>query len=144
MNKFTKTYNLFLQTANLMQPLAILLARLVIAKVFFLSGLTKVSDFSNAVYLFENEYKVPFIPPLFAAVSGTFFEIICPILLVLGFATRLACLPLIVMTAVIHFTYDQNVEHLYWFIVLFIIFTNGAGKISLDNLIASKLKGKYN
>jgi len=56
---------------------------------------------------------VPFLPPVFAAIMGTIFEISCPILLTLGLGTRLATLPLLVMTAVIQFTYDQNIQHAY-------------------------------
>ena len=47
-----------------LQPLAALLARLYVAQVFFLSGLTKLRDWGTTVALFTDEYKVPFLSPL--------------------------------------------------------------------------------
>lgn len=130
---------LFVRLSNTLQALVLLLLRLWMAKVFLSSGLVKISDFSNTVALFESEYAVPFIPPYFAAVSATFFELTCPILLTLGLGARFACLPLLMMTAVIQFTYDQNIQHAYWAMLLLVIFTFGAGKLSIDHLIRRKL-----
>ncbi len=116
----------------------ILVLRLWIAHIFWASGMVKIEDFSNTVALFRDEYKTPFLPPEIAAVLGTFFELSCPILLTLGLATRLAALPLLAMTAVIQFTYDQNEQHIYWAMLLGTILVSGAGKISLDYLISKK------
>jgi putative oxidoreductase len=44
---------------------------------------------SGAQYLFENEYQVPLIPWELAAYLGTAAELILPIFLVVGLATRL-------------------------------------------------------
>ena len=129
---------LFVCLSNALQPLVLLLLRVWMAKVFLSSGLVKISDFSNTVALFESEYAVPFIPPYFAAVSATFFELTCPVLLMLGLGARFACLPLLAMTAVIHFTYDQNIQHAYWAMLLLVILTFGAGKLSLDQFINRK------
>lgn len=51
---------------NLQAPAA-LLARLYMAQVFFLSGLTKLRDWGTTLALFQNEYKVPLLPPELAA-----------------------------------------------------------------------------
>ena len=134
-----KTKQLF-QIFDKIQPLWWLLVRLWIANVFFSSGLTKFEDFDVTVFLFENEYAVPFVPPYFAALSATFFELACPVALVLGFATRFAVLPLLVMTAVIEFTYQEHVQHAYWAILLAGLLLHGAGKWSVDYLIARKRK----
>jgi putative oxidoreductase len=112
-----------------------LLARLVVANVFFNSGLVKISNWENTLKLFEYEYKVPFLPYELSALSGTFFELTCPVLLVMGLATRIAALPLIAMTLVIQFTYIHNYEHFYWFILLGIIACKGSGCLSIDYLI---------
>jgi putative oxidoreductase len=127
-----------LQGLNRLQPLWWLFVRIWIAAVFFKSGLTKIDDFSNTIFLFTEEYKVPFVSPYFAAVSGTFFELTCPILLTLGLATRLAVLPLISMTLVIQLTYMDHVQHYYWGIVLTGLLIHGAGKLSLDHLISQR------
>ena len=49
-------------------PLLDLGIRLYVADVFFRSGLLKVSNWSGTLYLFENEYHVPLLPPEAAAV----------------------------------------------------------------------------
>ena len=54
-----------------LQPLAQLAARLFVAKVFFLSGLTKLRDWEITVALFTDEYHVPLLSPEVAAAMGT-------------------------------------------------------------------------
>lgn len=98
---------------NGLQPLWWLFLRVWIAAVFFKSGLTKIEDFETTVLLFTDEYQVPLLPPYFAALSATLLELAMPVALTLGFATRLAALPLLVMTAVIQFTYIDHVQHYY-------------------------------
>lgn len=127
-----KLYKCFLNLADQAQPVVLLILRLWIAHVFWVSGLVKISDFDNTIALFEQEYKVPLLPPYFAALSGTAFELLCPVLLTLGLFTRAATLPLLAMTAVIQFTYDQNIQHTYWAMLLITILAFGAGKFSVD------------
>ena len=55
---------------NSLQSVAALLARLYVAQVFFLSGLTKVRDWDTTLALFMDEYKVPLLPPALAAVNA--------------------------------------------------------------------------
>ena len=69
---------------DVLRPLAALLARLYVAQVFFLSGLTKLRDWETTLFLFTEEYKVPVLPPAVAAVMGTGGELVLPVLLVLG------------------------------------------------------------
>lgn len=127
----SKIFNLL----NKLEPLWWLFLRIWIASIFFKSGLTKIDDFETTIMLFEEEYRVPVISPYFAALSGTFFELAMPVLLVLGFATRFAVLPLIVMTAVIQFTYMDHLQHYYWAIILFGLLLHGAGTLSVDRMI---------
>jgi hypothetical protein len=54
-----------------LQPLAALLARGYVAEAFFKSGLTKLRDWDITLALFQDEYKVPLLPPDVAAVMGT-------------------------------------------------------------------------
>lgn len=44
-------------------PLIELAIRIMIARVFFLAGLTKIRDWENTKLLFEYEYMVPVLPP---------------------------------------------------------------------------------
>ena len=116
-------------------PVVLLALRIMIAMVFLKSGLTKISNFQSTIFLFEYEYAVPFISPVFAAYSATFFELVCSVLLIAGLSTRLATLPLIAMTLVIQFTVIENHMHFYWLAVLVTILTFGAGCLSLDKLV---------
>lgn len=119
----------------------LLIMRCWMAHVFFLSGLTKITDWNATLFLFKSEYMVPFLPPEIAAYLSTFNELFCPVLLVIGFATRFATLPMIAMTLVIQFTYEMSMEHLYWAFLLLTILFCGAGKISIDYWIRRKQDG---
>lgn len=127
---------------NQLEPLWWVLLRVWIAVVFLKSGLTKIEDFETTIMLFEEEYKVPMLSPYFAALSATFFELVMPVALVLGLATRFAAIPLLIMTAVIQFTYMDHVQHYYWGMVLLGLILHGGGKLSADYLIAHKYGGK--
>ncbi|MFO0996753.1 MAG: DoxX family protein [Alphaproteobacteria bacterium] len=119
-------------------PLMVLLMRLGIAAVFFKSGLTKIASWQATVQLFAMEYQVPALPPELAAYLAATFELTCPVLIVLGLATRLGALALLGMTAVIQiFVYPENwSEHLLWASILVYLAARGAGALSLDRVIA--------
>lgn len=135
-------YNLFLNITSALQPAMLLILRFWMAHVFFVSGLVKIEDVDNTLALFRDEYAVPLLPPAFAAYSAMLFELSCPVLLVLGLMTRLATLPLLAMTAVIQFTYDQNIQHAYWAMLLGVILVFGPGAWSADHLLAKRLHKK--
>ena len=125
--------------------LVALVARLAVASVFWRSGQTKVEGFfmikENTFFLFREEYKVPLLPPDVAAYLSTTAEHVFPVLLVLGFASRLSALALLCMTAVIQlFVYpDGWPEHILWAALLLLIIARGPGAISLDHLIWSRV-----
>ena len=121
--------------AKYIAPLLLLALRLMIASVFLKSGLTKISNFDSTLFLFENEYNVPILSPIMAACLATFCELVLSVLLIVGLASRLAALPLMVMTLVIQFSVIQNPMHFYWLALLAVIVTFGPGCISLDALI---------
>lgn len=140
MNPSTSTLNDRL--ARLLPPsLLLLLARLAVAAIFFLSGRTKVEGLFTikaATYqLFQYEYALPLIPYDIAARVATLSEHMFPVLLVLGLFTRGAALALLGMTAVIEiFVYPQAwPTHLSWAALLLPLVARGAGKVSLDRLI---------
>lgn len=124
-------------------PMAVLqlLFRISIAAVFWNSGLTKIASWQSTVVLFRDEYHVPLLPPEIAATLAATVELTCPVLLVLGLATRLATLPMLGMTFVIEaFVYPEDwIEHLTWASLLLFILTRGAGPISLDRWLAPRL-----
>jgi NADH dehydrogenase FAD-containing subunit/uncharacterized membrane protein YphA (DoxX/SURF4 family) len=117
-------------------PLVKLLLRYWMAQIFFLAGLTKIRDLDGTLFLFANEYNVPLLPPALAAYLATTVELVCPVLLVLGLATRLAALPMIGMTLVIQLTYLQHIDHFYWLVLLALIVLHGPGPLALDTIAA--------
>lgn len=120
-------------------PLAVhqVLFRLAIAGVFLRAGLDKVRSWETTVALFRDEYKVPVLPPEFAAAMASTVEIGCSLLLVFGLATRLATLPMLGMLLTIQlFVYPQAwPEHLVWGSILVFLLTRGAGALSLDHAL---------
>ena len=141
--KTSKLYISFLSILEKMgMPMLILFIRFWIAKIFWYSGLTKISSWQSTIYLFQYEYKVPVINPELAAYFATTFELACPVLFVIGLCTRLATLPMLAMTVVIQLTYLDLIEHYYWGMLLTLILFYGPGKLSLDNLLYRKFSKK--
>ena len=70
----------------------LLVTRLGVASVFFLSGRTKVEGIlsvsASAIALFRDEYRLPFVDPTLAAHLAAYAEHLFPLLLVLGLLTR--------------------------------------------------------
>jgi putative oxidoreductase len=111
--------------------------RLAVANVFWSSGTTKLADWNAALQLFNEDYKLPFMPPEIAAYLGTSIELSTPVLLVLGFATRPAALVLLGMTTIIEvFVYPQAwPTHIQWAAMMLVLLCRGAGELSIDALI---------
>jgi len=120
-----------------LQPLAALLARLYVAQVFFLSGLTKLRDWSTTVALFTDEYKVPFLSPTVSAIMGTAGELVLPVLLVLGLAGRFSALGLFVVNVVAVISLSEIApaamqQHILWGALLAGLAIYGLGPWALD------------
>jgi putative oxidoreductase len=121
--------------------LLLLIMRLGIAAIFFLSGRTKVEGWftitDSAYELFEYEYALPLVPSELATVAATVSEHVFPVLLVLGLFTRYAALALFGMTLVIQlFVYpDAWPTHLSWSGLLLPLVALGGGRISLDRIL---------
>ena len=125
-----------------LQSLALLAARLYVAQVFFLSGLTKLRDWSSTLALFNDVYQVPLLPPALAAYLGTAGELVLPVLLVLGLAGRFAGAGLFVVNlmAVLSLSADDltpaaQAQHTLWGVLALGIALWGAGRWSVDRFI---------
>jgi putative oxidoreductase len=124
--------------------------RLYMADVFFRSGLVKIRNWDGTLYLFENEYRVPLLPPELAAWLGTFGELAFPPLLALGLATRFAALSLSVVNvvAVVSFWHvlAQNeaarMSHVYWALLLLVPLCHGPGRIALDHWLEGRIRAR--
>jgi len=136
-------FTLLANTACTLLPpsLLLLVQRLGIAAVFFMSGRTKVDGLltvnDSAFELFRTDYALPFVKPEIAAYAATYSEHLFPLLLVFGLFTRFAALSLLVMTSIIEiFVYpDAWPTHLSWAGLLLPLIALGGGKLSLDRLL---------
>lgn len=135
-----------------LQPLVLLGLRLWIGKIFFQSGQTKIANWDQTTMLFENVYRIgeilPFLPVGVAAGLATATELATPVLLALGLLTRLAAVPMLIMTLVIQFglgSVDANFdlyEHYAWMLILLLLIARGPGILSVDALIAKRWRDR--
>jgi len=120
--------------------------RLLVAGVFFQSGLVKIQSWSSTVALFENEYEVPLLPPELAAYLGTGAELVLPVFLALGLGGRLAAAALFVFNILAVISYPDLSEvglkdHQYWGLLLLVTVLHGPGKLSADHFMRRSFLG---
>ncbi len=128
------------------QDYLLLFLRVWIAKIFYLSGRSKVgSGFLTpsdlTVMLFEEEYALPFVDPDVAAHLALYAETFLPLMLMVGLGSRFAAAGLMGMTLVIQlFVYPGYFpEHTTWIAALLPIVMMGAGRLSLDRLLVLRI-----
>ncbi len=144
LQKLLGLWQRFSAALDLLQPAAALAARIYLAQVFFLSGLTKLRDWNTTLALFTDEYKVPLLPPAAAAFMGTAGELVLPVLLVLGLAGRFSALGLFVVNAVAVISLSEIApaalqQHVFWGALLAGLAIYGPGPWSLDRWLAPRL-----
>ena len=122
-----------------------LVLRVALSVPFWRSGVNKWDGFLHlndvAMLLFSSEFRLhlpggpyPFPAPGLTAFAAGSAEILLPILLVLGLATRLAALGLLLMTIVVQLTVPTGWPlHLTWAAMALAIMARGPGRISLDH-----------
>jgi putative oxidoreductase len=134
-----------------------LLGRFSIAATFWQSGQTKIEGLvldpvggdiqfgwprlaASTIPLFQEEYRLPVIPPELAAYAAATAEHVFPALLLLGLATRLSAFALLMMTLTIQlFVYPSAfATHGVWATVLVYLLARGGGAYSLDSLWSSR------
>ena len=124
-----------------------LVLRCGLAVPFWRSGVNKWDGFLQlndvAMLLFSSEFQLhlpggpyPFPAPAVTAFAAGSAEILLPIFLVLGLATRFAALGLLVMTLVVQLTVPDGWPlHVTWTAMALGIMAWGSGRMSLDHLI---------
>ncbi|WP_457324478.1 DoxX family protein [Roseateles sp. P5_E11] len=132
-----------------LQSLALLAARLYVAKVFFMSGLVKLRDWSSTLALFNDYYQVPLLPPALAAYMGTAGELVIPVLLVLGLAGRFAGVSLFVVNLMAALSLPAEdlsaageAQHILWGVLALAIALWGAGRWSVDRMVLNPAAGR--
>jgi putative oxidoreductase len=118
--------------------IATLLLRVILGGLMIPHGFNKIVHFANNSQTFSDPFHMGHTASLLLTIFAEFF---CSILIVLGFLTRLACIPLIITMAVVVFYvhHGQVFEiaqtaalFLTGFIALLFI---GPGRLSMDRLI---------
>lgn len=121
--------------------LALLIARVVIGGLMLVHGISKLPMLSQSPLEFFDFMGLGAELSLWLAL---FAEIFCSILILLGLATRLAVVPLIVTMLVAVFIihgedpFIKQEMGLHYLLVYVMLLITGAGKYSIDQLISSK------
>jgi len=129
-------------------PILVLAMRIGVGMVFWKSANTKLDDSwhvtDTAIALFQDEYKVPVLPPRLAAYLGTANEFFSSIMVMIGFGARLGAAALLALVTVIEvLVYPGNwAEHLMWASLLAYILSRGPGPISVDHYISRAFLGR--
>jgi putative oxidoreductase len=119
--------------------------RLFLANVFFKSGMVKIQSWSSTLYLFNDVYAVPLLPPEVAAYLATGVELGMSVLLVLGLFGRFAASGLFILNAVAVISYADLSEagrdnHLYWGMLLGVLLLISRWQWSVDALLEKRLR----
>jgi len=131
------------------ESLLLLGTRLYVAWQFLKSGWLKATDWETTLFLFKDEYHTPLLPPVAAAMAGTFGELVFPLLLILGLLTRYAAAGLFAVNVVAvvsyaHVLYSEGFEaaigqHYLWGFMLLVVAIYGPGAWSADRWLAPRL-----
>ncbi len=135
-----------------LQPAFALGTRCYVAWVFLNSGYLKLEDWGQTVALFESEYRVPLLSPLWGAVAGTAGELIFSVLVILGLGGRLAPLGLFAVNAMAVISYSHVFfsdvglfglrQHQFWGFMLAMLTIYGMGSWSLDTVLKSRANAR--
>jgi putative oxidoreductase len=143
MHRLIKGYSYLIEGVTYLQPFFLLLLRFSLGSSFLYAGLGKLTRISDIATFFEN-LDIPF--PLFNAYLVAWTEAVGGFCLLIGFATRLAALPLCITMGVALLTTKKEALFSLWedskelitqipfiyLLVLLILLLFGPGYFSLD------------
>ncbi|MBS0382541.1 MAG: DoxX family protein [Proteobacteria bacterium] len=130
-------------------PVALLCLRVWVALAFWHAGVVKFEDPMGTQYLFESVYHVPLLSPDFAAVLGTWIELVVPWFVGLGVFGRVSALFLFVYNIIAFtsfpglwphgfwtglFNTSDFADHKVWGLMLLAVIAWGPGRLSIDGL----------
>jgi putative oxidoreductase len=144
--KISDLINKATESLNFLSPIGDLILRSWVAYAFLVSGLTKIQNWDSTLYLFNDEYAVPLLPPEVAAYLGTATELGFPVLLAFGMFGRFAALALFLFNIVAVISYPDlgaaGIEqHKVWGIMLLVCLLHGPGRLSIDHRIKKRIFG---
>ncbi len=146
MGLFIMLYNLIIYVGRFLQPFLLLVMRLFWGYGFFMAGSGKFQDMGKIIEFFKS---VGIAAPEFNAYLVGTVEILCGILLIVGFASRFAAIPLIItmVTALATFHREAVMSILNNFeafsmqgpigylLTALVVFCFGPGLFSIDAII---------
>jgi len=147
----------WLNRLALLTPLSLVLfiIRTDVAWQFFKSGLTKISEVhwwfifptfdigSGALFMFEENYHVPFFEAETAAQIASHVELVIPVFLFIGLGTRIAAFIMFGFNLVAVISYFHGlwptglIDHFIWAVFFLILLASGPGTWSLDKWVVS-------
>lgn len=144
--KIFHKYHFAVKLLNRLKDLPLLFFRLILAYGFYTTASMKWSNISGVAEWFGS-LGIP--APTFNAYLAASTEAVGVVLLTLGLATRSISIPLMItmIVAIVTVHLPNGFEAgnngfeipLYYFLMLFALLINGAGKISVDNYISMKI-----
>jgi putative oxidoreductase len=130
-----------------LKGLGSLVGRILLVFIFLQSGIGKIENFQGTA-----QYMAKFGMPYtnFFLVGAIFFELVGSIAVILGYCTRFGTLLLIIFliptTLIFHTPFSDPMQKIHFvknvsmFGGMLILFSVGAGRLSLDNLLRGKKK----
>ncbi|WP_394749109.1 DoxX family protein [Spongiimicrobium salis] len=121
--------------SSLKNDIGLALLRILPSAIMLTHGIPKLQKLINGDFEFADPIGIGATPSLFLTVIG---EVICPILIIVGFKTRLAAVPAAITMLVAAFFYHADdafkvKEHAILYLIFFVvIFLLGPGKFSID------------
>ena len=116
--------------------------RIFLSTIFLIEGANKIFNYEETIQYMEN-----FGVPGYLAIPAIILEILFPLLLIIGYQTKIAALVMMIFTIVVAIIFHTNFDDQMQFITFFkdiaiaggfiIIFVNGAGKFSVDYKLKS-------
>jgi putative oxidoreductase len=149
MNKLSRISKLYYTASHwpeYLSPFLDLALRLYLANVFFKSGLTKVQNWDSTLYLFNDVYHVPLLPPEWAATMAASAELGLSLLLVVGLLGRFAAAGLSIVNVIAVISYADLSEaginqHISWGILLLVLLVISRWQWSADSWLEKALRG---
>jgi putative oxidoreductase len=145
-NPITRANEAAARVATWLESPLLLAIRWYVAWQFLKSGWLKISNWESTLYLFQDEYHVPLLPPALAAVAGTAGELVFPTLLVVGLLSRYAAVGLSAVNVLAVISYAHVLlsegfeaalgQHYLWGALLLVVAVFGPGRWSIDALLA--------
>jgi putative oxidoreductase len=147
-NPVVRANDVAAQLASWLESPLLLAMRWFVAWQFLKSGWLKISNWETTLYLFQDEYHVPLLPPALAAVAGTAGELVFPTLLVVGLLSRYAAVGLSAVNVLAVISYAHVLlsegfeaalgQHYLWGALLLVVAVFGPGRWSVDALLAGR------